>query len=233
MVQASQSDSVPRIGADFELTVEDFADSPSSPIDVAYHTPEEEIAYGPACWLWDYLRRSGVTGYFLPISGGADSSSVATIVGSMCQMVAQAAQAGNQQVIRDARRIVGESQDSAYLPTDPREFANRIFYTCYMATQNSSKATRDRAKQLTDQIGSYHLNVNIDSVVAALYSLFVGITGKTPKFKVEGGTAEENNALQNIQARIRMTLAYLMAQLLPWTRGKGGALLVLGSAQCG
>ncbi len=230
MVQASQSDSVPRISADFELTAEDFADSPSSPIDVAYHIPEEEIAYGPACWLWDYLRRSGVTGYFLPISGGADSSSVATIVGSMCQMVAHAAHADNQQVIRDARRLVGESEDSAYLPTDPREFANRIFYTCYMATQNSSKATRDRAKQLTDQIGSYHLNVNIDSVVAALYSLFVGITGKTPKFKVEGGTAEENNALQNIQARIRMTLAYLMAQLLPWTRGKRGALLVLGSA---
>ena len=230
MVQASQSDSVPRISADFELTAEDFADSPSSPIDVAYHIPEEEIAYGPACWLWDYLRRSGVTGYFLPISGGADSSSVATIVGSMCQMVAQAAQADNQQVIRDARRIIGESEDSAYRPTDPREFANRIFYTCYMATQNSSKATRDRAKQLTDQIGSYHLNVNIDSVVAALYSLFVGITGKTPKFKVEGGTAEENNALQNIQARIRMTLAYLMAQLLPWTRGRRGALLVLGSA---
>ena len=230
MVQASQSDPVPRISADFELTAENFADSPSSPIEVIYHTPEEEIAYGPACWLWDYLRRSGVAGYFLPISGGADSSSVATIVGSMCQMVAQAAQAGNGQVIRDARRITGESGDSTYLPIDPREFAHRIFYTCYMATQNSSKATRNRAKQLTDQIGSYHLSVNIDSVVAALYSLFVGITGKTPKFKVEGGTAGENNALQNIQARLRMTLAYLMAQLLPWVRGKEGTLLVLGSA---
>ncbi len=230
MVQASQSDPVPRISADFELTAEDFADSPSSPIEVIYHTPEEEIAYGPACWLWDYLRRSGVAGYFLPISGGADSSSVATIVGSMCQMVAQATQADNGQVIRDARRITGESEDSTYIPTDPSEFANRIFYTCYMATQNSSKATRNRAKQLTDQIGSYHLSVNIDSVVAALYSLFVGITGKAPKFKVEGGTAGENNALQNIQARIRMTLAYLMAQLLPWVRGKQGTLLVLGSA---
>ena len=230
MVQASQSDPVPRISADFELTAEDFADSPSAPIEVIYHIPEEEIAYGPACWLWDYLRRSGVAGYFLPISGGADSSSVATIVGSMCQMVAQAAQAGNGQVIRDARRITGESEESTYLPIDPREFANRIFYTCYMATQNSSKATRNRAKQLTDQIGSYHLSVNIDSVVAALYSLFVGITGKTPKFKVEGGTAGENNALQNIQARLRMTLAYLMAQLLPWVRGKEGTLLVLGSA---
>ena len=117
----------------------------------------------------------------MPISGGADSSSVATIVGSMCQMVAKAAQAGNQQVIRDARRIAGESEDSAYLPTDAREFANRVFYTCYMASQNSSKATRNRAKALTDQIGSYHLSANIDSVVAALYSLFVGITGKNPE----------------------------------------------------
>jgi hypothetical protein len=25
---------------------------------------------GPACWLWDYLRRSGQGGYFLPLSGG-------------------------------------------------------------------------------------------------------------------------------------------------------------------
>ena len=27
---------------------------------------------GPACWLWDYLRRSGMGGFFLPLSGGAD-----------------------------------------------------------------------------------------------------------------------------------------------------------------
>jgi NAD+ synthase (glutamine-hydrolysing) len=54
---------------------------------VRYHFPEEEIALGPACWLWDYLRRSGATGFLLPLSGGADSSSVAAIVGCMCQLV--------------------------------------------------------------------------------------------------------------------------------------------------
>jgi len=31
----------------------------------------EEIALGPACWLWDYLRRSNQGGYFCPLSGGA------------------------------------------------------------------------------------------------------------------------------------------------------------------
>ena len=225
MVQASQSEPVPRINVDFDLTADEYP--PSPPIAVHYHTSEEEIAYGPACWLWDYLRRSGVAGYFLPISGGADSSSVAAIVGSMCQMVVKGAKGGNEQVIQDARRIVGEDE---YMPADAREFANRIFHTCYMATQNSSKATRDRAKKMTDQIGSYHVNMNIDLVVAALLSLFVRLTQKTPRFKVEGGTETENAALQNIQARLRMVLSYLLAQLLPWVRGKRGTLLVLGTA---
>lgn len=51
-----------------------------------YHLPEEEIALGPAAWLWDYLRRCGAAGFLLPLSGGADSSATAAIVGSMCQV---------------------------------------------------------------------------------------------------------------------------------------------------
>lgn len=57
-----------------------------------------------------------------------------------------------------------------------------------------------------------------------------------PRFEVHGGAPVEDLALQNIQARSRMVLAYLQAQLLPWARarrgtgGKGGFLLVLGSA---
>ena len=58
--------------------------SPTPHIEVHYHTPEEEIAFGPACWLWDYLRRSKLQGFFLPLSGGMDSSSTATIVSIMC-----------------------------------------------------------------------------------------------------------------------------------------------------
>ena len=54
---------------------------------INYHTPEEEIALGPACWLWDYLRRSGARGFFLPLSGGADSSSVSAIVSSMSHLL--------------------------------------------------------------------------------------------------------------------------------------------------
>lgn len=59
------------------------------------------------------------------------------------------------QVIIDARRIAGETEDSDYLPLDPKEFASRIFHTCYMGTENSSAETRRRAKQLSGAIGRY------------------------------------------------------------------------------
>ena len=99
-----------------------------------------------------------------------------------------------------------------------------------MGTENSSKETRRRAKELAEVIGSYHIDLNMDAVVTALRVMFAAVTGKTPRFRSQGGTNEENIALQNIQARLRMVLAYLFAQLLPWTRDMPGGILVLGSA---
>ncbi|GAA5888101.1 hypothetical protein JCM5296_005433 [Sporobolomyces johnsonii] len=224
-----------RIRADTRLSTEEDVDMIDAVIDkpkveFTYNLPEEEIAYGPACWLWDYLRRSGTSGYFVPLSGGIDSCATATIVYSMCRLVAKAAAEGNEQVIVDARRIAGEAADSDYIPIDPREFCGRLFHTCYMGTQNSSEETRKRAKELAEAIGAYHVDLNMDACVSAIHTLFTVVTGKKPEYKVHGGTQAENLALQNIQARLRMLLAYLFAQLLPWVRSKSGALLVLGSA---
>lgn len=92
---AAQSPNYPRIVVDFSLSQENDSTLPIAiPIEWVYLTPEEEIANGPACWLWDYLRRSGQGGFFLPLSGGVDSSSVALIVFSMCRMVVDAINAG-------------------------------------------------------------------------------------------------------------------------------------------
>lgn len=199
--------------------------------EIRYHSPEEEIALGPACWLWDYLRRSRTAGFFIPLSGGIDSCATSVIVYSMCRLVAKEAGEGNKEVIADARRLAREPEDSDYLPLNPSEFANRIFHTCYMGSVNSSRETRQRAKDLANAIGSYHVDLDIDTVTGAIHTLFTTVTGKNPRFKMFGGTPTENLALQNIQARIRMVLAYLFAQLLPWVRNNGtGGLLVLGSA---
>lgn len=131
------------------------APRPSSrPIETRYHTPEEEIALGPACWLWDYLRRSRTQGFFIPLSGGIDSCATSVIVFSMCRLVVAACKEGNEQVLADVRRICGEADGSKWVPQEPQEVSARMFVTCYMGTQNSSEETRSRARDLAKAIGS-------------------------------------------------------------------------------
>ncbi|KAF7251743.1 Glutamine-dependent NAD(+) synthetase [Varanus komodoensis] len=217
-----------RIKVKFALSgFDDTCVSTSEPIQWRYHSTSEEISLGPACWLWDYLRRSKQGGFLLPLSGGVDSSSAACIVFSMCRQVCYAVQNGNQTVLNDVRQIVN---DEVYMPKEPREFCGRILTTCYMASENSSQETYDKAKSLAEEIGSYHINVNIDGAVKAIWTIFSAVTGKQPQYQVHGGSRRENLALQNVQARVRMVLAYLFAQLSLWTRGMPGGLLVLGTA---
>ena len=54
-----------------------------------YHPENEEIGLGPALWLWDYLRKSGASGFYIPLSGGLDSCSCALIVYTMCKILAE------------------------------------------------------------------------------------------------------------------------------------------------
>lgn len=79
--------------------------------------------------LWDYLRRSGASGFFLPLSGGADSSATAAIVGVMCRSVMEALHKGDEQVIADVRSII---KTDSPLPATAEELASKIFCTAYL-----------------------------------------------------------------------------------------------------
>lgn len=78
-MQARDQPKYERVEVDMSLSSDgdeiDMLLKPTSSRDVIYHLPEEEIAYGPACYLWDYLRRAKQAGFFLPSSGGIDSAS--------------------------------------------------------------------------------------------------------------------------------------------------------------
>ncbi|XP_076278077.1 NAD synthetase [Lasioglossum baleicum] len=239
---AAKAQSYPRIRANFALTSDNLISKPPDrPIDVdlgpyekehvleklVHHTPEEEISMAPACWLWDYLRRSCQGGFFLPLSGGVDSASSACMVYSMCDMIVDSVNKGDAQVLSDIRKIVG---DGEYVPTDPKQLCNTILVTCYMGTENSSAETKARSAELASQIGSYHQSIVIDAAVSAILTIFQQVTKLVPRFKAQGGSPRENLALQNIQARLRMVIAYLFAQLMLWVRGRPGGLLVLGSS---
>ncbi|KAF1347440.1 NAD synthetase 1 [Lizonia empirigonia] len=179
--------------------------APNTPQELKIHAPEEEIYLSGSCFLWDYLRRSNQAGYLIPLSGGIDSCSTAVLVYGMCNLAFEALQSGNVQV----------------------------FSSIFMGmSQQSSKETRSRAERLSHDIGAQHTDLDIDSIFQAFKGVLTQATGHEPNFKVHGGTHAENLALQNIQARSRMVLSYVFAQLLPTVRQRpnGGSLLVLGSA---
>ncbi|KAB0401092.1 hypothetical protein E2I00_019559, partial [Balaenoptera physalus] len=225
---ASKVSPYPRVKVDFALSChEDLLEPLSEPVEWKYHSPAEEISLGPACWLWDFLRRSQQAGFFLPLSGGVDSGATACLVYSMCHQVCEAVKHGNQEVLADVRTIVNQT---SYIPQDPRELCGRVLTTCYMASENSSRETCSRAGDLAQQIGSCHIGLNIDPAVKAVMGIFSLVTGKSPVFAAHGGSSRESLALQNVQARVRMVIAYLFAQLSLWSRGAPGRLLVLGSA---
>lgn len=89
-----------------------------------------------------------------------------------------------------------------------------------MGSVNSSSSTRERAKTLANQIGSNHMTIAIDDMVEATNGIFTQSVAMTPRFRVHGGSSAENLALQNVQARCRMVLSYLYAQLTPWSQGE-------------
>jgi len=242
--QAAQSPSVHRVPVDFSLVTHDLSLTPSVSFPAHICSPMEEIAYGPSAWLWDYLRRSGQRGYFLPLSGGADSSSTAALVAIMCQRVLEELQKGSDRskakVLSDVRKI---TKRESYTPATWQDLCGKIFVTCYMASEHSGSETTDRAKKLANTIGATHTAIAIKPITDAVKGTFKDLVFDDPEIAKRAkrevsfdGTKTEDLALQNIQARTRMVMAYFCAQLMPWSTdvpGEApgwGSLLVLGSA---
>lgn len=98
----------------------------------------KEIAGGPALWLWDQLRRSGARGFFLPLSGGADSSSTASIVASMAIFVFNSIKSGNLETLETLRKVVRRND---FMPTKYQDIVSEIFVTAYLGTKNSGQET--------------------------------------------------------------------------------------------
>ena len=135
----------------------------------------------------DYLRRSGTAGFLVPLSGGIDSCSTATLVFSMTRIVMAAINEGNEQVIEDVRRIAGAYESKDWLPKTPQEISNRILHTVYMGMKTQSSAeTRSRAERLAKDIGAYHTGMYLRfreyiMIASNLFQILTSTTFFKPK----------------------------------------------------
>ncbi|KAH8816657.1 hypothetical protein F5884DRAFT_896414 [Xylogone sp. PMI_703] len=234
-VQAARQEDFPRVDCDLRLTrqaMDIYVDNRlhiNKEIEMKILDPMEEIAMAEAVFLWQYLVRTNSPGYFLALSGGLDSATVALFVYSMARTVLLSIKSNELTTLSDLRRVTG---DSSFLPETPEEIVSRLFHTCYMGTVNSGEETRSRARRLSERLGAYHSDISIDKAVIAHESIIEDTLSFKPRYQIEGGSAAENLARQNIQARNRLVVAYELAQLSTTARKTpraGAALLVLGS----
>jgi NAD+ synthase (glutamine-hydrolysing) len=202
--------------------------NPFKEIESKQYTFIEEIQYAPSCWLWDYLRRSSASALFLPLSGGADSATVAMIVSLLCKHIyTRITEYKDEFVLNELRRIVN---DVNYYPKSSKEICGLLFVTAFLETKHSTEINKCNSKQIADEIGSYHIEINIENIVNAFLDVFEQAFKRRPQCEKEGGSIIEDKQIKNLQGRIRMIMSYMIAGLIPYIQQrKHSFLLVLSS----
>ena len=145
-------------------------------------------------------------------------------------------------------RRPGYSKYTKKLATDgakitTKQLVNIVLHTCNMPTKNNTESIRAQASDLAKALGSYHITTPINNAFIAAKNMVAdvhfGYTVKQadidaenmamktqtpekmmeiPRYKTSDGDWQENLAIQNVQARLRMITAYYMAQILPLHR---------------
>lgn len=161
---------------------------------------EWEFVQASSLALFDYLRKSKAKGFVLSLSGGADSSTIAVLVAEMVRRGIQ--ELGVDGFISKLGLPLTASKE------DPeKSLVNQLLTTAYQGTKNSSEATFNSAKVLAESLGATFLSWTIDEEVQ----------GYTQKIEAALGRAltweQDDISLQNIQARTRSPIIWLVANL--------------------
>ncbi|TGK05322.1 NAD(+) synthase [Leptospira langatensis] len=147
----------------------------------------EDFTRATALGLFDYLRKSKTKGYTLSLSGGADSAACALLV-------------------KAAILLSDKELGSEYLGSIGIDRKNLLF-TLFQGTENNSETTKNSAKELSEELGFPHAAISVDSEVSSMIQKISSVKGIVPNWK------DHNLALQNIQARVRSPLVWLLANL--------------------
>ncbi len=156
----------------------------------------EELARATSLALFDYLRKSKAKGFVLSLSGGADSSMCAVLVAEMVKRASK--ELGWSEFI---------SKTGITSVSDVKQAVNELLTCAYQSTKNSSQTTLDAAQTLANSIGASFHSWQIDEAVNYY-------TDQIEKVLERPLTWEADDiALQNIQARSRSPIIWLLANV--------------------
>jgi len=161
---------------------------------------EEEFARSVSLALFDYLRKSKAGGFVVSLSGGADSSTVATMVWLMVELgVAEIGRKAFLRKLTCVPRIQGADGNATMV--------RRLLTCVYQATCNSGEVTRCAANRVASEVGAEFFEWDVDTLVEGYVDLVSQAVGREITWD------HDDVALQNIQARARGPGAWLLANL--------------------
>lgn len=159
---------------------------------------EEEFARAVSLGLFDYMRKSYSKGFVVSLSGGADSSAVASLIYLMMK-------SGIHEL--GLNHFLGKLSyfDKIQNLTDENEIMKKMLTCVYQSTNNSGSVTRNAAKGLAEALGADFIEFNINDIVDTYVSLVSKGIGRELNWQ------QDDIALQNIQARTRGPGIWLLA----------------------
>ncbi|MEY4930945.1 MAG: hypothetical protein RI909_1669 [Bacteroidota bacterium] len=172
------------------------ANSESAPVTDG-REKNEELVRAASLALFDYLRKSKAKGFVLSLSGGADSSLCAILVAEMVRRAS--AELGWKEFISKT----GISSETS----DVKKAVNELLTCAYQGTKNSSQTTFDAAETLAKSIGASFHSWKIDEAVDYYTSQIEKALDRPLTWD------SDDIALQNIQARSRSPIIWLLANL--------------------
>ncbi|MGC4095354.1 MAG: NAD(+) synthase [Polyangiaceae bacterium] len=164
------------------------------------HVREEEFARAISLALFDYLRKSHSRGFVVSLSGGADSATVACLVGLMAQL--SLSELGVEATLARLAEIPGLSAVA-----NAKQLVGKLLTTAYQSTRNSGPVTRAAARAVAEALGARHVEIDVDALASSYVQLAEAALGRPLKWDVD------DIALQNIQARVRAPSVWLLANV--------------------
>lgn len=150
--------------------------------------------------LYDYMLKSGTSGFAISLSGGADSAACAVLVRMMVERAV--AELGAPEFVTDMHRDYDLGKDPTL-----EAITNQVLTCFYQGTRNSTDTTLNAATKVANELGARFLNLDVDAIVEAYKSVVCRATGYTLDWK------SQDLALQNIQARVRAPGGWLIANM--------------------
>lgn len=159
----------------------------------------DELTQAVSLALFDYMRKSRARGFVVSLSGGADSGICAVLVAEMVKR-ASAAMGWTRFC-----EVAGLAETT--INGDWKQAVARLLACAYQGTRNSSAQTQEAARQLASSIGAEYHEWTIDEAVHAYTTKIETALSRELSWETD------DIALQNIQARSRSPIIWMLANI--------------------